>query len=111
MYGKRIISDFEHYLIDLLIDPQSCCKINFEFKIKGTVNFVFIYHLKEYDRYHNLIYETNIIFEDNKLTSFEHENDIIFEDEKKKEIENQFNECLLNTYAHIIRHKMKLIPY
>lgn len=67
MYPKRIITDFEYYLIDSLTDPQNCVDGSFRFEIEGTTIFVFTYVIKEYDRYHNEVNDLKLEIKNGKI--------------------------------------------
>ncbi|KAI5540512.1 hypothetical protein TVAGG3_0037850, partial [Trichomonas vaginalis G3] len=115
---KRLLTDFEYYLIDALTDPQNCVESSLSFKIEGTTHFVFTYVLKEYDRYHNEVNQTLIKFVDKKLVNNEYfkreDPNTAGDDEEYRQvieknnarldaIEKKFNECLTNTYEYLMR--------
>ncbi|KAI5535020.1 hypothetical protein TVAGG3_0405820, partial [Trichomonas vaginalis G3] len=102
---KRLLTDFEYYLIDALTDPQNCVESSLSFKIEGTTHFVFTYVLKEYDRYHNEVNQTLIKFVDKKLVNNDEEYKQVIEKNNARldAIEKKFNECLTNTYEYLMR--------
>ena len=103
MYGKRLLTDFEYYLIELLTDSEHCVKSTFDVKFEATTIMVLTYILKEYDHYHNLVKLIQVRVKNGKIEENSHLNHVDIDDMEKK-----FNECLINSYEYVLRHKAKL---